>query len=130
MKIINAFRLFSFYGDNHVSSPYSGSLRGTFRIDPNHLNAVIILQIVQSGQAAIQRPLLGCQTEESATHPSVDKYFRYNPYGGVGRDGKTDPLGYGYYGCIYADHPSPGIDKRTTGISRIERSRMLYDVLN
>jgi hypothetical protein len=114
MEVIDGFRLSSFHRDDHIALSYSRSLGRSARINPDNLDAVSILHVVKSGQTAIQLPLQGREPQESAAHPSVDKDFRYNPYGGVGRNGEADSLGDGNYGCIHADNPPSGIDKRTT----------------
>lgn len=130
VQIINVGRRLAREGEDDISFQQSGTMRRAVFFHGNHENSALGRQPMEPGDPARQWDILAGNANVSALDPPVfDKAAGYE-FRRVGGNRKADSLGGKNYSGIHADNLSPPVDKRPTGIARVEGSIGLDNIVD
>jgi hypothetical protein len=118
--------------DRHqdVALPESHALGRASLHDLGHLDRLLLFQLMEAHHTARQRAVLRRHPQNGTAHASLGQDLRDHPVRRAGGDGETDPLRHDDDGGVHADHLAVRVDERSAGVSRVEGSGVLDDVLD
>lgn len=113
VNVIHGRNVPSIYTHNHIALSNAAGEGGTPRRHGHDLDPRVDIQPVEPHQTTRKRTLPSIYSQMPASYSPHRQQLRHYPFGGIGRNGETDPLSHSYDGGIYPDEPPPGIDQRS-----------------